>query len=270
MVTSRQKFGSLLLGLPGPLRSLRNIPILGGLVHRLSYRLLPVNEKVWARVENGPGKGLWLELNPRTGQQYLHGEVETAVQNILEKKLKPGMVFYDLGANIGFFSLLASRLVGPAGKVYSFEPDREVADRLRRNVAKNACANVTVIEAGIWSTSGNVNFLTADPSSPDRGVGKFISGDDHAQGTPTRCVSLDDFIRSAPGPDAIKCDVEGAEVEALRGAQKLIEDCHPWILCEMHSDANDKFVRKFLGDRHYDTESLDELHILATPHSAKE
>ena len=158
--------------------------------------------------------------------------------------------------------------MGPAGKVYSFEPDPEVAARLRRNVAKNDLVNVTVTEAGIWSTSGKVNFLTADPSSPDRGVGKFILDEGRAQGTPTACVSLDDFIRGAAVPDAIKCDIEGAEVEAFSGAQGLLESHHPWILCEMHSDANNRLLRTFFGDRNYDIESVDELHVLAMPHSA--
>ena len=114
MAAARKWIGSLLLGLPEPLRSLRNVPVLGNLAHRLSYRILPADEKVWARVERGSGEGLWLELNPRTGQLYLHGDVEPAIQKVLAERLKPGMVFYDLGANIGFFSLLAARLVGAA------------------------------------------------------------------------------------------------------------------------------------------------------------
>ncbi|MBZ5698580.1 MAG: FkbM family methyltransferase [Acidobacteriia bacterium] len=265
MTAPRRWIGSLLLGLPAPLRSLRNVPILGNLVHRLSHRILPSDEKVWARVERGPGQGLWLELNPRTGQQYLHGDVEPAIQEVLAEKLKPGMVFYDLGANIGFFSLLAARLVGATGKVISFEPDPEIVGRLRRNIAQNGFANVTVVQAGIWSASGNVNFVAADLSSPDRGVGKFVAGEDASAGTPTRCIALDDFVRGAPAPDAIKCDIEGAEVEAFRGAEKLIEAQHPLILCEMHSDANERFMRDYFVRFGYGLESVDALHVLAMP-----
>ena len=103
------------------------------------------NEKVWARVEAGPAQGLWLELNPRTGQNYLRGGAELTVQKILAERLHPGMVFYDLGANIGLFTLLAARLVGDSGKVFSFEPDPENAARLRRNIQRNGFANVTVV-----------------------------------------------------------------------------------------------------------------------------
>ncbi len=247
MAAARKWIGSLLLGLPEPLRSLRNLPVLGKLAHRLSHRILPSDEKVWARVERGPGEGLWLELNPRTGQQYLRGEVEPAIQEILSKRLKPGMVFYDLGANIGFFSLLAARLVGAAGQVFSFD------------------TNATVIEAGVWSTSGDLIFVVAVQSSPDRGVGKFVAGESAEAGTPTRCVALDGFFHSAPAPDVIKCDVEGAEIEVFRGAAKLLEARHPIIICEMHSDANDKFLREYFGRFGYRLESVDDLHVLALP-----
>jgi FkbM family methyltransferase len=263
MPEGRNWIGSLVLGLPAPLRSLRKVPVLGDLAHLLSRRFLPADEKVWARVERGSAEGLWLELNPRTGQHYLHGDAEPTIQKILSTTLKPGMVFYDLGANIGFFSLLAARLVGAAGQVFSFEPDPEVARRLRRNISRNGFMNATVIEAGVWSASGNANFVAADLSSPDRGVGKFVAGEAAGAGTPTRCVALDDFIRSAPTPDVIKCDVEGAEIEVFRGAEYLLKARQPLILCEMHSDANDKFLREYFGRFGYSLESVDDRHVLA-------
>jgi FkbM family methyltransferase len=167
------------------------------------------------------------------------------------------MVFYDLGVNIGFFSLLATRLVGASGQVFCFEPDLEIAGRLRRNITKNGFMNTTVVEAGIWSVSGAVNFVAADLSSPDRSVGKFAAGEGAAVSTPTRCVALDDFVRGAPTPDVIKCDVEGAE--------NLIQARHPLILCEMHSDANDKFLREYVGRFAYSLESVNDLHVLAVP-----
>jgi FkbM family methyltransferase len=262
MAVARKLIGSFVLGLPAPVRSLRNLPFLGNLVRRLSYRVLPADERVWARVERGPGQGLWLELNPRTGQHYLHGDVDPEIQPVLAERVKPGMVFYDLGANIGFFSVLAARLVGATGKVISFEPDPENARLLRRNIARNGFANVTVVEGGIWSESGYMNFVAAPP---DRGIGKFIAGEGATVGTPIRCIALDDFVQSAPAPDAIKCDIEGAEIEAFRGAEKLLEARHPLIICEMHSDANDKFLREYFVRFGYRLESLDALHVLAAP-----
>src|SRR5271170_1217843 len=127
--------GTLLLHSPKRIRSLRDVPILGTFIHQLSHQILPTNERVWARVQSGPAQGINLELDPRTGDAYLRGELEVATQRVLAERLGPGMVFYDLGANIGLFSLLAARIVGAGGRVFSFEPDAEVARRLRRNIA---------------------------------------------------------------------------------------------------------------------------------------
>ena len=82
---------------------------------------------------------------------------------------------------------------------------------------------------------------------------------------PTRCLALDDFIKDSPPPDAIKCDVEGAEVEVLRGAEQLLRTRHPWIICEMHSEANDRDTRELLRRHGYDLGALDANHVLALP-----
>ena len=264
MSQTQRWVAQIVLRAPAPLRSLRNAPLLGKLIHRLSYRMLPAKERVWAQVEVGPGKGLWLELNPRTGHMYVRGEAESAVQAILAELLRPSMVFYDLGANIGFFSLLASRIAGPNGRVFSFEPDPDVAARLRRNVERNGFANIAVTEAGVWSSNTELNFARSGLSDPDRGSGSFLGGDGATAGMPVRCVSLDDFIATAPPPDAIKCDVEGAEVEVLRGARELLEKHRPWILCEIHSEPNGRSVREILGGLGYVARPVDQNHILAT------
>src|ERR1700689_4799424 len=107
------------------------------------------------------------------------------------------MAFYDLRANIGLFSLLAARIVGAGGHVFSFEPDAMVAERLRRNIARNEASNISVIEAGIWSTSGNVHFV-ADESSRERVTGRVLLDENQTVGMPIRSIALDDFIQSAP------------------------------------------------------------------------
>ena len=73
MPRAREWVGDLLLRTPESLRSLRNVPFVGNLIHRVSHSILPMDQKVWARVEKGPAAGLWLELNSRTAQSYLRG-----------------------------------------------------------------------------------------------------------------------------------------------------------------------------------------------------
>jgi FkbM family methyltransferase len=266
MPRAREWVGDLLLHTPKSLRSLRNAPFIGKLIHRMSHSMLPMDQKVWARVESGPAAGLWLELNPRTGQSYLRGEAEQAVQATLAERLRPGMIFYDLGANLGLFTLLAARLVTATGKVFSFEPDPTNRANLRRNIQRNGFTNVTVVESGIWSSTGNRSFVTANADSPDHGVGKFVEHATPDSSTLMPCVSLDDFVQTASPPDAIKCDIEGAEVEALRGAAKLLHSpSRPWIIMEMHSPALDQAARAMLGSCGYQLTAADELHWLALP-----
>lgn len=257
---------SLLLHTPAGLRSLRQVPLVGEMIHGISRRILPADELVWAQVTKGPGRGIWLELSPRTGRNYLLGSLELSVQSAVAARLQPGDVFYDLGANIGFYSLLAVRCIGPQGKIFCFEPDAMIAERLRRNVARNGFANIKVVEAGVWSASGTLQFSPADDSSPDRGVGTFI-GADGMSGKAVPTVALDDFVLGAPPPDAIKCDVEGAEWEVFRGAEKLLRAHHPWILCEIHSQENGRALSEFLGGFGYTFEIVDPSHILAVHES---
>ncbi|MGA9883789.1 MAG: FkbM family methyltransferase [Candidatus Acidiferrales bacterium] len=264
MSGARQWIGKIFLRTPAPLHAIRRLPIVGGWIHWLSHAVLPASERHWAQIQLGPAKGLWLELNPRTGTNYLRGEAEDRVQKTLVERLRPGMVFYDLGANIGLFSLLAARIVGAKGHVFSFEPDSIVATRLRSNIARNRFSNVTVIEKGVWSSSGEVNFVPADTSSPDRGTGRFVA-EQSETAVPLKCLALDDFVADHPPPHAIKCDVEGAELEAMHGAEKLIRAHRPWILGEMHSDANARAWRQFLIRFGYLLEAVDGNHIFASP-----
>jgi FkbM family methyltransferase len=263
----RNLLATALLRTPKSLRELRKAPVIGFLLHKLSYVLLKKDQKVWVCVERGAAKDLWLELSPRTGQAYLRGEAEAAVQEFLAGRLRPNDVFYDLGANIGLFSLLAARIVGTGGKVFSFEPDPENADRLRRNVSRNGFGNISVVQAGVWSSSGDRHFKGAEDGSPDRGVGAFVEDGSHPAVFSVACVSLDDFTRTAPYPSGIKCDVEGGELEVLEGARELLGCRHPWILCEVHSEENGQRLRGLLEGYGYSFEVIDSSHLFAEPPS---
>src|SRR5271156_100333 len=263
MSTPKELIGKAVLHAPSWVRSIRKVPVLGRLVHGLSHRMLPNDQKVWAQIEAGPARGLWFGVHPRVAEGFIRGTDESEMQRIISERLRPGIIFFDLGANIGLFTLLAARLVGEQGKVFSFEPDRENAGRLRENVARNNFKNVTIVEAGVWSTSGELDFVPGSFSSPDRAWGRFATGVDGTRGVATRCVALDDFIRDAPMPDGIKCDVEGAEVEALQGSERLLHSHHPWIVCETHSPENGHRVREFLERQGYRIETIDEVHLLA-------
>jgi len=248
-----------------PLSGLRRWPIVGPLVGWASGKLVPRGKLVWAQVQAGPAKGIWLQLNPRTGHAYFEGGVEPAVQSALQQHLLAGMTFYDIGANIGFFSLLAARLVGAQGRVVAFEADPEVAARLREHITRNEYSQIDARQQAMWSHATTVTFARTDPAtSPDRGLGHVVSSPE-AGAIQVEAVSLDEVMRTETPPHFLKCDVEGAEVEVFRGAQKLLSEKRPRILCEMHSDGNRQMLLEEFGRHRYACKSIDEHHVLALP-----
>ena len=266
MTHPRDLFSRVFLGFPRALSGIRRAPILGSLVHRLSYQLVPSGHYCWMQVRAGLAEGLWLELNPRTGREYYEGKVEPAVQEVLRHGLRPGMVCYDIGANIGFFTLIAARLVGNEGRVVAFEPEPEIVPRLKLHIERNGFSNVRVVEAGVWSATGSATLNRADPSiSPDRGTGSLSQCPGTAHFTSVPCIALDDFVPGAPPPHLIKCDVEGAEVEVLKGAARLLAEHRPTLVCEIHSEANHQSLRKLLASCGYRLSWVSKSHILALP-----
>lgn len=265
MSVSQGRLAQFVLRYASPLTGLRRVPVLGRLVSWAGAKLVPRESLIWVQVQSGSAQGLWLHLNPRTGKSYFEGGGEPEVQGALKQHLRPGMIFYDIGANIGFFSLLAARLVGKEGRVVSFEADPEVVARLREHVTRNEFGWITVEERAVWSEPRTVLFARTDPAtSPDRGLGHIVSA--AARDTiQVDAVSLDDYTRTQPPPDFIKCDVEGAEVEVFRGAQRLLQEKRPCIICEMHSEENQRILVEEFRRLGYSCKPCGANHILALP-----
>ena len=265
MGASNGKLAQVMLRCAPQLARLKRIPVIGNALNWVGERAVPRESLLWIRVKEGAGAGLWFAVNPRTGLHVLEGSGEPQVQAVLVEHLRPGMVFYDLGANIGFFSLLGARLVGETGRVFAFEADAELTQRLRQNIERNAFAWVSVEQKAVWSTPGWVLFARADISqTPDRGLGHVV--DNPAAGTvSTPSISLDDYTRTAPPPDFIKCDVEGSELEVFRGAQQLLRSKRPAVLCEIHSQENRKAFLEEFAAFGYACTDCDANHILALP-----
>jgi FkbM family methyltransferase len=162
---------------------------------------------------------------------YLLGTSEPDEQRFLQRHLHPGAVFYDIGANIGFFSTIAGRLVGPAGSVWAFEPLPESADAARRNAELNHFRHVHVIEAAVSSGDG-LQTLRVTKSSATHKLATTASG-----AGPTVEVLAIDSWRSrtgAPLPSLVQIDVEGAVLNVLRGMVETLKLSRAIVLCEVH------------------------------------
>ena len=147
---------------------------------------------------------------------------------IFEKYLKKGMTVLDLGANIGFYSLLARSIVGEKGKVFSFEPFPGNISLLRESIKQNGFTNVFVIESAVSDKSGTSTFyLSPDACSEHSLLDLWFEYDDTSIEKPiqVQVTRIDDYFANNPDTkiDFIKMDIEGSESMALQGMQKTLE-----------------------------------------------
>jgi FkbM family methyltransferase len=142
------------------------------------------------------------------------------------------MTFLDIGANIGYFSLLAAAAIGSSGRVVAFEPTPTVASRLRENILLNRFTNVTVVEAAVSGRDGHAQLSqsTEDPEA------NSLFGPAGEGMVKVATVSLDDELlrRKITGVDVIKIDAEGSELEVLKGARRLLTTERPAIVLELN------------------------------------
>ena len=144
---------------------------------------------------------------------------EPEVIAALREHLKPGDTFVDAGANIGFFTILASKLVGPGGKVIAVEMMPDTAAILHRHIARNACDNVTVVENALARTSDEE--LRATVNDGRFGMASIVSGQG-ARSITVRTRTLDDILSDVGRVALMKMDLEGAELLALQGALSVL------------------------------------------------
>lgn len=226
----------------------RHVPVVNRLLHFCLNEAFPTGRRIWFQVPRGHGKGLWILVDPRFDPDYFTGGHEAWVQDLLKKRLKPGECFYDVGAHIGFLSLIAARLVGPTGLVTAFEPDVANLAILRANCGRNEIFHLNIIAAAVWDSSGELAFARGDKAS-SRMEGRVIDQkDDKSDVVNVTAISLDDFVLkdSRRPPHFLKIDVEGGESRVLLGATQVLKQCRPLLLCEVHDLTRVEELQRFL------------------------
>lgn len=237
------------------MRHLNTQPWLGPLVRRASSVLLPSSIEKVLRIETGLGEGLVLELNPRWENRMWQGSYEPSVQRVASQFFKPSKTVYDVGGGIGFYSLAAARL---GARVFTFEPDPKNFDCIERHArANNLDGRFNLMRLAAFSRTG---ALLMESSARRHGHGhahaKEIWDSGLRESFEVRCTTLDDFAREHPTPDLIKIDVEGCEAEVVKGAEWLMREVRPTILCEVHNDELAADVEDLVRSRGYQATSL--------------
>jgi FkbM family methyltransferase len=202
-------------------------------------------------VREGVGKGLRIDVGS-SAAAYVLGAFKPDLQQFMEANLEQGSVFYDVGANVGFFSLLAARLAGPEGRVISFEPIDENVSKLSENVRRNQFGNVRIFPIALGAGNGERTFQLSE--SPTWGKFKGVAQEvpnKYVRDISVRVRRLDSLVsvERLPPPDFIKIDVEGAELEVIDGARETLLRHSPILMIELHG-TNEALVST-LGDLGY-------------------
>ncbi len=162
-----------------------------------------------------------------------YGPGENEIGYVCQRICPPDGVVADIGGNIGTTALAFAAAV-PKGRVHVFEPSPEMLVCLRRNIALSGADNVTVHPCGLADRSTRANLQVAIPGNPGSA---FLTETPAAQGTEVEVQRLDDVLATTPRLDFVKIDVEGLELQVLRGAEQVIRRHRPVVLFELNEPA---------------------------------
>jgi FkbM family methyltransferase len=232
------------------------------LLTRMATELdLPVADGFRMRVDTSEAIGRVLAVT---------GSWEPHVTTAFRKLLSPGDVVIDVGANIGYHTLLAAKLVGPGGHVYAFEPAAGTFTALTANIALNHASNVTALCIAAGAASGEA---TLDNRSWGGPLHSFIRRESESSEPSSNATSVQvEPVATFVQPEhlsrlrLVKIDVEGYEHEVLQGLQPLFDDgARPALILEVHPDATGavpllrELAERFAlqGYRLYDERTVD-------------
>ncbi len=229
-------------------------------------------------------EGSKMYLNPRVkgpmraafrGFIRSHGK-EKLTTSLFRQAVKEGQTVVDIGANIGYFTLLAARLVGPTGTVYAFEPEPHNYEVLLKNLSLNGYDNVVPVQKAVFNVSGTVKLYL---SHTDIGAHTLREKHDHWQFdtkqsgdfVEVEAVTLDEFFKDKGHPiDVIKMDCEGSEMAVVLGMDRIIRnnpglkmfiEFYPSAIEEMGFSPRE-FVSKLVNDYGFAVTAIDELRSL--------
>lgn len=249
---------SLLRVVPdGWLRGLKRLrdrsPLAARLVEPFAQRLRGRE----VRIQHGAAAGLRISTDGGT-VSYGIGTAEPLVQRVLQAHVRPGDTFYDIGANVGFLTLVGARLVGRGGTVVAFEPAPATAALLDANVARNALGTVRVQRIALGAEAGQAAFTVAAENQYGRMASLELNGTQAVEQITVRVERLDALVDGGlPPPSVIKMDIEGAETEALAGAAETLATHRPVVLCELHG--TQKAVAAVFLELGYSLRGLDDV-----------
>lgn len=178
---------------------------------------------------------------PLTRHLMFDGVYQHDVLYWISTLARPGDTVFDVGAFHGLMSVVASRAVGPSGKVVAFEPNEQCHRHLERHLAINRCGNVSIEPIGLMNVEQAHEFYPqrdGRPSWNSSFIREFADPHHAIQPVSVRCTTLDRYVqRTGLIPQLIKIDTEGTEFSVLEGARQTIEQHRPALIMEFNRDS---------------------------------
>jgi FkbM family methyltransferase len=217
----------------------------------------PLVEDAKYRILAGPIRGAVLSMPRLERPSYLIGTYERHVIQTLKEHVNSGDIVYDIGANIGYITLVLAQLVGTKGAVFAFEPDSVNRAALLDNICRIGARHAQVVPAAVSDSSGHVQFASFEYSLVGHIATSTTPHDASLSIVPS--ISLDDFVYrdQHPIPSLLKVDVEGAETEVFRGAARLLDEARPIVIAEVRSGTVWSEVTHLFATRGYDHRILE-------------
>lgn len=155
---------------------------------------------------------------------FVERDYEPTERAFIQSVVKPGMVAYDIGTNIGYMATLLGRCVGNSGRVIGFEPDPHNYSLAQMNVARNSMTQVTVYNCALGSEPGRMKIYRSDDNFGDH---RMYATENRAPGHEVAVERLDELVQreNLPSPNFIKIDVQGFEYKVFQGMHRILEQC---------------------------------------------
>lgn len=230
-----------------------HIPIATPTVRRLLSHVAPP-ELTGVGIASGPLAGWQMNLHLKTEKYYWLGTYEPAMEMASADFVRPGDIVYDIGANIGYFSLSFARKVGQEGHVFAFEPLPSNIERLRHNVKLNQQdERITIVPCAVSDSAGTEEFLAHSLHSMGKLAGAGGRDTAYQESLKVRTITVDGFIYEdgRPAPDIVKMDIEGGETKAIKGMTRMLTDIRPKLILELHGPEAAMTVWKTLEESNY-------------------
>ena len=247
---------------------LADSPFVGRIVRAMANRAGLKTLGVYRLAE--PLRGVRMLLHWQTQKAYVFGTYEPEVATAIQESITPGCLAIDVGAHIGYHTLMMARLTGPGGRVIAFEPWPQNFELLCQNLELNGCANASAVNQAVMGSSDRVKIAPGLD-----GLCSTTSAVHEAGRIEVSSVTLDDFAATLlPGEriGLVKIDVEGAETDVLHGMTGLLRSHCPKVIVELHGYSHQRenhpallalvaagYEMKFLG------RPGAQAHILAVP-----